>query len=234
MENTKYQNDMTLPIDYNKDNMSSSINKVLLKIALQTDELKNLFRNCELNPVINNVCEKNKQHLAVELLKKKGYSNGTYNLLKRFYKLDNNLSCSVRNIVILYNKKDDELLKIILESKLNSNLKNIDYIKLNIYKVIEILIDTIYKKEKYNLSFFIDFMHWDLFSTKKLPNPLALVNILKEHNNIFKNKLTIDEYVDILKINLNNRINFKDTKQLEIKIASMFEKWEHFNENPIN
>ena len=205
------------------------IDETLLKIILNTTDLRQIKKNCECNETINKVCIENKELIGYELLKKRGYKNGNYSRFRRFLKLDPLLQINVKNIIKLYKLNDIDLLEMILDKDYNINIT----LKQNVQELANIVLDTVYGKVNSSLLLLIKLVHYDLFETKHLPDENTFKKLQQEHNKIFNVNLSLQEYINLFTIKITERINFTNVCCLETKLANMLKKWDYWIDNPI-
>jgi hypothetical protein len=208
------------------------VDQVLLKIIINTSNIEILFNNCKSNKDINRVCRENRELIGEELLKKRGYQNGNYARLKRFFKLDSSLETNIRNIVILYNNNDDDLLEMILDIYYGNIFELTE--QYNIPELANIILDVIHNKNKSNFGnlLFMKLIQWNLFENKVIPDKQTFEKLMKEHNSIFNTKYNLNEYIDLFKSQITSKIDFTNITNLETKLSAMLQKWDYWMENP--
>lgn len=210
------------------------VDEVLLKIIINTYDINTLFRNCEWNKDVNRVCRENQELIGKEFLRRRGYNNGSYSRLKRFFKVDSSLTPNIKNILKLYKLNDIDLLEMILDR--NYMIMEVEsFNKLNVHELANSILDVIY--DKHNSSFGILFamklIQWDLFEDKQIPDKQVMQQLLQEHNSIFNTKYNLIEYSKLFQLQITKKIFFTDITSLETKISLMLQDWTYWMDNPI-
>ena len=203
------------------------VDKMLLEIIINTKDINILVSNCKFNKTIDRVCRENQDFIGSEILKKRGYIGGNYSLFKRFFKLDDLFQRNVKNIIKLYNKNDMDLLEIILNVNYN-NLQN----NINFEDTVKEILNIIYEQNNTESKLFMKFIHWDLFETKHTPNEKVFKNLFQEHNKLFNQNYSLNEYIILFTSKINEKINFTNITSLETKIAIMMRNWDYWINNP--